>query len=65
MDIHKEFTNRFNKQERFLGADKKVNRSKPKVSIYAETYQQERYIAECLDFILMQKANFTFEIING
>lgn len=37
----------------------------PLVSICVQTYNQEHYIKECLDGILMQRTNFPFEIILG
>lgn len=37
----------------------------PKVSIVCITYNHEKFIAEALDSILMQKTNFPFEIIIG
>lgn len=36
-----------------------------KVSVCVVTYNQRKYIAECLDSILQQEANFRFEIIVG
>ncbi len=38
---------------------------KPLVSVCVQTYQHVSYIKECLDSILMQKANFDFEILIG
>ena len=35
----------------------------PKVSVCVVTYNQEKYIRQCLDSILTQKVNFNFEII--
>ncbi|KAF1022968.1 MAG: hypothetical protein GAK29_03056 [Acinetobacter bereziniae] len=35
------------------------------VSVCIVTYNQEKYIAECLDSLLSQKTNFKFEIIIG
>lgn len=51
-------------QEEFLGADKPVNRLEPLVSVCVVTYQQARFIGQCLDSILMQRTSFPFEIIH-
>lgn len=37
----------------------------PLVSICVITYQHAKYIEECLDSILMQKTNFSYEIVIG
>lgn len=37
----------------------------PLVSVCVQTYNHEKYIAQCLDSILAQKTNFDFEIIVG
>jgi len=37
----------------------------PKVSVCVMTYNQEKYIGECLDSILFQECDFDFEIIVG
>ena len=34
-----------------------------KVTVYLSTYNQEEYVAQALDSILMQKTSFDFEII--
>lgn len=39
------------------------NDKKPFVSICCITYNQEKYIAQCLDGFLMQKTTFPFEIV--
>jgi len=35
------------------------------VSVCVVTYNQEKYIAQCLDSLISQKTNFNFEIIVG
>jgi len=42
-----------------------MNKSFPLVSICVQTYQHVDYIKECLDSILSQKTDFTFEILLG
>lgn len=37
----------------------------PKVSVCVITYNQERYIADCLESLVQQETNFDFEIIVG
>ena len=37
----------------------------PKVSVCVVTYQHEKFIANCLEGILMQRCNFPFEVIVG
>jgi len=39
--------------------------SSPLVSICVQTYQHEKFIAQCLDSLLSQKTDFNFEIIVG
>ncbi|SFB37573.1 glycosyltransferase family 2 protein [Algoriphagus aquimarinus] len=39
--------------------------STPVVSICVQTYQHEKFIAQCLDSLLSQKTDFDFEIIVG
>ena len=34
-----------------------------KLSVFVVTYNQEKYIRECLDSILMQKVDFEYEVI--
>lgn len=36
-----------------------------KLSVFVVTYNQERYIRQCLDSIVMQKVNFDYEVIVG
>lgn len=64
-DISKIIQDRFLLQEEYLGKDKPVNRIIPLVSITVITYQHKLYIRQCLDGILMQKVNFSYEIIIG
>lgn len=42
-----------------------MKQAKPKLSIMVVTYNQEQYISECLDSILAQEINFSYEIIVG
>ena len=44
---------------------KEINIIEPLMSVVVGTYQHVKYIAECLDSILMQQTNFAFEIILG
>lgn len=36
-----------------------------KLSVFVVTYNQEKYIRQCLDSILMQKTNFDYEVVIG
>lgn len=40
-------------------------RVKPKVSICVQTYNQEQFIAQCLDSLLAQETDFDYEILLG
>ena len=42
-----------------------MNKDKPLVSVCVQTYNQEHYIKQCLDGIVMQKTNFKFEVLLG
>jgi glycosyltransferase involved in cell wall biosynthesis len=42
-----------------------VDHTDPKVSVCVITYNQERYIAQCLQSLVDQRTNFEFEIIVG
>lgn len=37
----------------------------PTVSVFVMVYNHEKYLAECLDGILMQKCNFSYNIVAG
>ena len=37
----------------------------PTVSVFVMVYNHEKYLHECLDGILMQKSNFTFNVVVG
>jgi glycosyltransferase involved in cell wall biosynthesis len=65
ISIGEELERRFLLQEEYLGYCKPVNRIEPLVSVTVITYQQARYIRDCLDGILMQKTDFPYEIIIG
>lgn len=54
-----------NREQEYLGLMKPINKLNPLVSVFVPTFNQERYITQCLDSILTQKTNFTFEIILG
>ena len=43
----------------------KATGKKPKVSVCVITYNQEKYIRQCLQSIVDQKTNFAFEVIVG
>ncbi|UII31661.1 glycosyltransferase [Fulvivirga ulvae] len=42
-----------------------VKTTEPLVSVCVQTYQHEPFIRQCLDSILQQKTNFTFEVLIG
>lgn len=42
-----------------------LSRPAPLVSVLVQTYQHAQYIGECLESILSQKTNFSFEILLG
>ena len=42
-----------------------MKKERPLVSVCVQTYNQEDYIGQCLDGIVMQETNFDFEIIVG
>jgi glycosyltransferase involved in cell wall biosynthesis len=49
----------------YLGADKAVNRMAPLLSVRIITYNQERFIEQCVQSALAQKTDFPFEIVIG
>jgi len=56
---------RYQLQEEYLGKNKTVNNIIPLVSVRIATYQQAKYIGNCIDGVLLQKTTFPFEIIIG
>ncbi|MBM4334043.1 MAG: glycosyltransferase [Deltaproteobacteria bacterium] len=52
-------------QDEYLGNDKPINRIAPLVSVTVVTYQHANYIRECLDGILSQQTDISYEIIIG
>lgn len=48
-----------------VGAEPTSTKKPPKVSVCVVTYNQEKYIAECLQSIVDQETDFDFEIIVG
>lgn len=63
--IWQAFNDRFNPDEEYLGQDKEINKKTPLVSVNVATYNHEHLIEECLDSILAQKTDFTYEILVG
>lgn len=49
----------------YLGTDKPVNNFEPLLSVCITTYQHAHFIEQCLQSILDQETNFSFEIIIG
>ena len=60
-----ELRRKFASQVEYLGNQKEVNKITPLVSVSVSTYNQDAYIRQCLDGILMQKTSFPIEIIVG
>lgn len=48
-----------------LGKMTKSAKKKPELSVFVLTYNQEEYITQTLESILMQETNFNFEIVIG
>ena len=63
--IEKEFNDRYNPGEEFMGVNKPVNTIEPVVSVLVSTYQHKPFIRECIESILNQKTDFHFEILVG
>jgi len=55
----------YNLQKEYLINKESINILNPFVSVHVITYQHAKYIAKCLDGILMQKTDFPFEIVIG
>lgn len=49
----------------YLGTDKPINHVQPLVSVCIPTFQHVKYIRECLESVLSQQTDFTFEILVG
>lgn len=49
----------------YLGETKPINASVPLVSVCVPTYQHINFISTCLDSILSQKTDFSYEILIG
>lgn len=49
----------------YLGTDKTINNVKPLATVCITTYQHAGYIEKCLQSILDQETNFSFEIVIG
>lgn len=64
-EIWQAFQDRFNPAEEYLGVEKEINQKTPLVSVCVPTFNHEHIIQECLDSILAQKTDFTFEILIG
>lgn len=64
-EISQVLQERFLLQKEYLGDNKPINKIQPLVSVSVPTYQQVKYISECLDGILMQQTSFVIEIIIG
>ena len=43
----------------------KISESDLMLSVWITTYNHEKFIAECLEGVLMQQTNFNYEIIIG
>lgn len=65
IDLSKYLHEKYNPNEEYLGRDKEINRITPLVSICTTTYQHAEFIVECIEGILNQKTDFTFELIIG
>lgn len=64
-EVEKVLQDRFLLQTEYLGETKPINNVIPLVSVTVTTYQHANYIRECLEGILMQQTNFSYEIIIG
>lgn len=56
---------RMERYDRNIGMEYKVGKENIAVSVICVTYNHEKYIREALDSILMQKTDFTYEILIG
>jgi glycosyltransferase involved in cell wall biosynthesis len=49
----------------YLGEFKPINLIDPLVSVCIPAFQHEKYIAQCIESVLSQEADFPFEILIG
>jgi len=63
--IEKEFNDRYDPGEEYLGVNKPVNIAEPVVSVIVSTYQHKPFIRECISSILNQKTDFHYEVLVG
>ena len=65
MGIEEECSRRLALQIEYGGCKKEVNEIQPLVSVVIVTYQHAPYIRQCLDSILSQEVDFSYELIIG
>lgn len=64
-DIWQAYSDRYNAKEEYLGNEKEINQKDPLVSVCVVTFNHENFIEKCIDSIIAQKTDFTFEILIG
>lgn len=65
MEFLAEIKDRFQQQCEYLVDKNESKKQDPLVSVCVQTYQHEKFIERCLNGILMQKTDFSIEIILG